>query len=108
MMNILTFGARFYADQISRIDFAFKELGHRVNDFLGSMDFIYCNDAPHYDHAISKWLSLDKKPKLILNVLDVPYWIPDWLQIFDKCVGQLNCADKVTCISKTVQKDIKV
>lgn len=106
-MNIHTVGARFFADQISRIDQGLIELGYNVNSFLGPPDFIYSNDASNYDVAIGKWLNWDKEPKLILNVLDCPAFLPEWNSIHDKLVGQLGCANKVTCISKTVQKDIK-
>lgn len=104
-MNIVTYGARFYGGQIDRIDKGLRELGHRVNDFLGPPDLIYCNDMANSDNAFLKkatWPSA----KLILNVLDVPLWVPDWKNIHDEWLGKLNGADKITCISQAVKKDI--
>ncbi len=105
-MQISTFGSRFYGGQVDRIDNGFKELNHHVNDFLGPPNLIYCNDGSHFDQAISKWVNWEKKPKLILNVLDVPHWIPEWKNIYETWVAQLNCASQVTCISEAVKQDI--
>lgn len=102
-MNIKTFGARFFGGQIDRLDLAFHHLFHSVNT-LGDPDLIYCNDSSFYDEAIR--LKTEKtNSKLILNVLDVPFWCSDFN--FEDIKQKLLQADKITCISKTVQKYIK-
>lgn len=105
-MLISTYGARFYGGQIDRIDQGLKELGHNVNDFLGPPDLIYCNDMSSWDLAFHKTRNWSNA-KFILNVLDVPFWVSDWKNIHNDWCGKLYGADKITCISQTVQKDIK-
>lgn len=104
-MNVSTFGSRFYGGQISRIDSGLEELGHIVNS-NETPDLIYCNDFAHANEAFHVKL-LNQKSKYILNILDVPHWIPEWNKIFIDWRAKLGLADKITCISKAVQKDIK-
>ena len=106
-MNVLTFGSRFYGGQIDRIDEGFIHFNHYVNNFLGCPDLIYANDASNYNAAIGKWLDWDRKPILIFNVLDCPNFLPSWLDIHETWNSQLNLANGVTCISESVQRDIK-
>ena len=107
-MNISTFGARFYGGQIDRLDDAFKNLGHNVNSFLGQPDLIYSNDISNADKAVAKWMDWDKKPKLIINVLDCPDFLQEWKdKIYHEFIGKLGSADKVTCISKYTQSQLK-
>ncbi len=111
-MIISTFGARFYGSTIQRIESGFIELGHilpssTIDNALPEFpDLVYCNDIEHADEAIKEWEKLDKKPKLILSVLDLPTFLPEWPVIAPKWRSKLLLADKVTCISKTVSKDI--
>lgn len=106
-MKISTFGSRFYGGQIDRIDSGFIELGHELNQG-GSNDLIYANDIPHAGEAIECHRAHSNTCKLILNILDVPHWIPEWPRIEPEWRSKLLSANKVTCISKTVQNDIKL
>lgn len=107
-MIISTFGSRFYGGQIDRIDYAFLQLGHVLGNHLNNEpNFIYCNDAAHFDEALKYWEDKDRFPKLILNILDVPHWVKEWPQIKEKWLLQLQRASKVTCISNAVRMDIK-
>ncbi len=97
-----TFGARGYTCQINRIDQGFRELGLQEVRYP---DFIYCNDAGYYEDALNYKFQQSQKSKLILNVLDLPVWVNDC--DFNKIYLQLLKADKITCISKFVQGQIK-
>lgn len=106
-MIVSAHGSRFYGGQIDRIELGFCQLGHVLGYKLHNKpDLIYSNDAPYYDEAIEKWLSFQKEPKLILNILDIPHWLPEWPKIKQEWLPKLSLADKVTCISQTVQKDV--
>lgn len=104
-MYISTFGARFYGGQIDRIDQGFSELGHLVNSD-NSPSLIYSNDMAHCDAALQLWTA-NKEAKLIFNVLDCPSFVPEWPFIKNEWYHILRLANKVTCISQTVQTDIK-
>lgn len=106
-MNIVTFGSRFYGGQVSRIDSGLESLGNIVNK-SNIPDLIYSNDMSHANEAIQEWEKCDKNPKLILNVLDCPAFLPQWPAIKLEWHSRLLLADKVTCISKAVQNDIKI
>lgn len=103
-MFISTYGSRFYGGQIDRIESGFLELGHIVNS-NHSPNLIYSNDMAHVNDAIGCWKQ-NQSSKLIFNILDCPTWVPDWINIKSEWYNKLRLADKVTCISKTVQKDI--
>lgn len=107
-MNIVTFGSRFYGGQIDRIDAGLSELGHDISVLNGpELELIYSNDATGFSKAIELWKSLGQKPKLIFNVLDVPYWVREWPQIQIEWANLLKIPNRVTCISDTVRLDIK-
>lgn len=105
-MNISTYGSRFFGGQISRIDDGLIELGHKVNQG-GLSQLVYSNDMEHAQEAINHYSIHNNDCKLILNILDVPHWLPEWPKIALEWRPKLSLAHKVTCISKTVQNDIK-
>lgn len=100
-MKIQTFGARFFGAQIDRVEDGFAELSHEITS--NYPDLIYSNDADGYEQAI-KQKELFPESKLILNILDVPFWIPDFEKHKEKWLPLLKRADIVTSISKTTQK----
>lgn len=115
-MRIATFGAKFFASQIERIEEGFIKLGHDLT--YDNPDLIYSNDPGGFDDAI-KLKNLNSGAKLLLNVLDLPphyidgqkYDISRYPNInnpnrdFDpeKIKEKLKYADKITCICAEVQ-----
>jgi hypothetical protein len=63
--------------------------------FIGNPPF-----APYLDAARSR------EKKLIFNVLDCPTWVTQWPAIQQAYRDHLPLASRVTCISKTVQRDL--
>lgn len=99
-MRISAIGAEGFTNQISRIREAFENLGHIVTSI--SPELSYANDFGLHECALQ---FSNKNCKKILNILDIPAHIwkePD----FQKAENNLKKADAITCISKTVQKDI--
>lgn len=106
-MIISTHGSRFFGGTIDRIDLGFLQLGHILDNHLNNQpEIIYANDPPHFDEAIETWEKWEKKPKLILNILDCPTFLLEWGMIKQEWFSKLLLADKVTCISETVAKDV--
>lgn len=106
-MIISTHGSRFFGGTIDRIDYGFVQLGNMLGNHLSNEpNFIFANDPPHFNEAIATWEKWDRKPKLILNILDCPTFLPEWETIKAEWYPKLLLADKVTCISKTVAKDV--
>lgn len=103
-MKIKSFGANFLGGQIDRINDGFVFLNHELSS--GNPDLIYSNDADGYLEAI-KEKELYPDSKLILNILDVPFWISDFENHKNRILPLLKRANAVTCISETVQKHIK-
>jgi glycosyltransferase involved in cell wall biosynthesis len=103
-MKIKFFGSKFWGSQVQRIEKAFDILGYDVNKH-DINDVIYSNDTEHALEAIKHKEKFGGK--LILNVLDVPHWIGNFEEHKQKTVPLLKYADRLTCISQTVQKDIK-
>lgn len=103
-MNISCFGSRFFGGQIDRIENGLMELGCKITN--ENPDLIYSNDADGYEQAI-KQKELFPTSKLILNILDVPFWVSDFEKHRQKWLPLLKQADLITCISQTVQKHIK-
>lgn len=85
--------------QLPRIIEAYNELGIVLNDT------IYCNDGGYYDEAI-RLKHTDYSQKLILNVLDIPEHLFPQYDI-EALTDKLLEADVVTCISQTVQAQIR-
>lgn len=111
-MKIFSFGAEFFGGQIDRIRLGFEKLGH-VNLPKSSEecpDLIYSNDAENYSNAILCYNYFKKNgcnPKLVLNVLDVPSWVLNFHSIKDEWEQVFKIADRITCISETVKRDVK-
>ncbi len=104
-MKIKTFGSHnWLLGQSDRIDQGFQKLGHEIIKD-GPSNLVYSNDAPHIDEAIN--YRNKNGGKLILNILDCPTHCPEWPEIKKNLSEKLKLADAVTCISKTVQFDIK-
>lgn len=102
MLTYKSFGARGFTCQQSRIDQGFIELGLVESP---TPDFIYCNDLGEFDAAYVYRKYKSPNSKLILNILDIPLWINN-LNI-QKIYDQILRADKITCISKFVQGQLK-
>lgn len=104
-MIVSLHGSRFFGSQIERTEYGFLQLGHMLGNHLNNeSNLIYSNDASHYDDAITEWNKWNKRPKLILNVLDVPTFLPNINLIKSEWLSKLLLADKVTSISKFTQK----
>lgn len=103
-MKIATFGARTQLSQIDRLENELFLIRKHISDH-DSPDLIYCNDIASIDDAVA----LKKKTGAftMVNILDLPYFLPNFMEIIQELRTKLPFADKVTCISKTVQKDVK-
>lgn len=101
--TIKTFGWRNQTlDQISRIDQGLQAIGCFFVD--ESPDIVYSNNDM-YDDILEYAQNQKKKPFIILNVLDLQIGNPNYN--LAKVKEQLSKADAITCISETVQKQIK-
>jgi hypothetical protein len=105
-MIIFTCGSRFYGGQVDRVDNGFIELGHEVNTDQYNINLIYANDPGHFSDAIYL-KTFNKNARLILNVLDVPTFLPNINLIKSEWLPKLLLADKVTSISKFTQNALK-
>lgn len=101
-MKIKTYGYRFLTDQISRIEQGFKNLGHEIVADPSCADLIYINDRTFEDLEILKKYNCKK----VFNILDVPYFNMNG-DAYKRWKYFLSHADKVTCISEKVKKDVK-
>lgn len=102
MYKVKTFGWRNNTlDQISRIDNGLQSIGCKiVNE---NPDIIYSNNDM-YDDILAYANEQEKKPFIILNVLDLQIGNPSY--DLNKVENQLKQADLITCISQTVQEQI--
>ena len=101
--TIKTFGWRNQTlDQISRIDQGLKAVGCSFVE--ESPDIVYSNNDM-YDDILNYSKNQKKKPFIILNVLDLQ--IGNQTYNLNKVKEQLSQADAITCISRTVQEQIK-
>jgi glycosyltransferase involved in cell wall biosynthesis len=109
-MNIVTFGSTNYTCQLPRINEAFGLLGHNINNYQ-LPDLIYSNDSGGYDDAIRCYYETKQQfnpnVKLILNVLDIPEHLSSIESILRDLSIRLRHANRITCISKFVQSQIK-
>lgn len=103
-LKIFTDGARFWGGQIDRIDAGFVSLGHELTTDISEADLIYVNNGGYSKIVEAKIRGL-VKGKIILNVLDLAPHISTFPLVQTR--EELAVADAVTCISQTVQKDIK-
>lgn len=99
-IKIKLFGARCQWCQLDRIEDGLKSLGCEISD---NPEVVYCNN---FDYSEAIQCAKQHNAFLILNVLDIPVhtWTQRDLAIFDR---QLGVANVITCISKTVQEQIK-
>jgi glycosyltransferase involved in cell wall biosynthesis len=101
--TIKTFGWRNKKlDQISRIDEGLLNLGCRFVE--KNPEIVYSNNDM-YDDILNYASEQNTKPFIILNVLDLQIGNPEYN--LKKVKEQLSQADAITCISETVQKQIK-
>lgn len=105
-MNISTFGAKHFLGGLNSLIEEFRVLGHNVDEDI-EPDFIYSSDLGGYKDSISLWGKFNKKPKIILNCLDLPYHLKDFNKVLEEYRLFLPLADKITTISYKVRKDIK-
>jgi len=104
-MRIFTDGARFWGGQVDRIDQGLIELGHELTSDITQADLIYSNNGT-YDKIFQAKTEGLIKGKIILNVLDLAPHTGDRFPMA-LTLEHLSIADAVTCISETVQKDLK-
>lgn len=101
-IKIKTFGWRNQVlDQISRIDKGLQSIDCSFVE--ESPDIVYSNNDM-YDDILEYAQKQSKKPFIILNILDLQIGNPTY--DLAKVKNQLIQADAITCISKTVQKQI--
>lgn len=91
--------------QLNDIRCGFSALGHTpIIDYTDpDTSFVFVGNAPYSSYVD---LARSKQRKVIFNVLDCPTWVPNWPEIKAQWAEQLPLAAKVTCISKTVQRDL--
>jgi len=102
-MNIALFGAKCFTCQLPRIKEAFIELGHKIN--YENPDIIYSNDPGGFKEALN--LKNKTNKFLILNILDIPWCLPEVGVCLQEWISYLNQADAITSISQTVKKDLE-
>lgn len=105
-MKIYTEGARFWGGQVDRIDQGFVSLGYELTKDIEEAHLVYSNNGS-YDNIVQARKDKIINGKVILNVLDLAPHLGDQFDMA-KTREQLGYADVVTCISETVQKDLKV
>ncbi len=104
-MKVKLFGANCKWCQLPLIQKGFSELYDWELVVNEAADLIYSNDAGYYSQAIEYKEKFGGK--LVLNLLDVPVAHIGLDYDLEKVKSQLVRADAITCISKTVQKQIK-
>ncbi len=90
--------------QLGAIREGFAALGHQHTFDYGHPDtaFVFVGNPP-----FDSYLETTREKKTIFNVLDCPFWVPEWPELKAKWTQQLPLAARVTCISKTVQAQLK-
>lgn len=83
----------------------FAALGHEHTSAWAHPDtaFVFVGN-PGYEPYLE--LAQSRTKKVIFNVLDCPTWVPEWPAIQQTYRDHLPLASRVTCISKTVQRDL--
>ena len=100
-MKISVFGMLPFSHLIKE---GFEKLGHEVSN--ENPELIYANDPRGYKEAILVKTKYKNVP-LILNILDIPWHMPNIQQQTKLLVSQfLNQADFVSVISLKVKKDL--
>ena len=92
--------------QIDALREGFASLGHQHVDDLSHPDvaFTFVGNGPYAPYVD---LAKSGERKTIFNVLDLPIWCREWPEFKATWPAQLGAASKVTCISKTVQAQLK-
>lgn len=92
--------------QVNAIRDAFESLGHEhiVDMHHDDSAFTFVGNPPFNDYID---FAKSKSKKIIFNVLDIPWHVPEIDTIVAKLKEHLPLADKVTTISKAVQRDLK-
>lgn len=92
--------------QVNAIREGFALLGHEHIADMRHVDsaFTFVGNPPFDDYID---LAESKSKKIIFNVLDIPWHVPEIDSIIDNLKKKLPLANKVTAISKAVQADIK-
>lgn len=92
--------------QINSIREGFAALGHsHIHDMRHKDSAFTFVGNPPFDDYLELAQSRDKK--IIFNVLDIPWHVPEVGELIEKLKINLKLANKVTTISKAVQKDIE-
>ena len=102
-MKVALFGANCFTCQLPRIKDGFVKLGHTID--YSNPDIIYSNDPGGFKDAIN--LKNDVGGKLILNILDIPWFLPEVNKYIKEWTDLLQYADIVTTISHTIKKDLE-
>ena len=100
-MKLSVFGHLPFSDLIKK---GFEKLGHEITN--ESPDLIFSNDPLGYQDAV---FVKTKYPKvqLVLNVLDIPWHIPNIEEQFQVLVKRFFIkADSITAISYKVKNDL--
>ena len=103
-MRITCLGARTPLSQIERIEWALQSLGH-ITEPTDKPDVIFCNDTGLWEKGIE--LKRDSGAFLILNILDLPHFLPNFSSIVERLNEQVVHADKLTCISETTRLAVR-
>lgn len=92
--------------QVNAIREGFAALGHEHIADMRHPDsaFVFVGNPP-YDNYIE--LAKSREKKVIFNVLDICWHCKEVNETIETLKRQLPLADKVTCISKAVQSDLK-
>ena len=91
--------------QIGAVREGISSLGHTpIVDYTDpDTSFVFVGNGPYSSYLD---LARSKQRKVIFNVLDCPVWCREWPELKAQWTDQLPLAHKVTCISKTVQRDL--
>lgn len=103
-MRITCLGARTPLSQIERIEWAFQALGH-ITEPTDKPDVVFCNDTGLWEKGIE--LKRESGAFLILNVLDLPHFLPNFSSIIERLNEQAVHADQLTCTSETTRLAVR-
>lgn len=108
-MNIHTFGSKHFLGTLNSINDGFRSFGHVIDDFDSIPQLIYSNDMGGHQSAVKHkdyYIKLGYAPRLILNILDIPFHVKEIDEIIQNCKTLLPFADRVTTISYKVKQDL--
>lgn len=104
MKSVSILGSEHFINTLPRIKEDFESLGYMISN--ETPDFIFCNDPPKFEEALSLRDRINKP--LILNILDMPTHVPEFKWCVDKWSHYLSKADEITSISKFTQSQVKL